>query len=671
MLAPLAGLTQQQQQLGRSLPLPIAAAWQHLLLASGQRQAEHRLILTVDVVVRTLAALAVADYLRGPAAPEVDQALANLDEADRSVWWPLLAALAASAPPEPAHILAPLALWLRTPQGNRPSGLEQLRQCLFATSHPIEASAADFTRTTRIGHSVGLVAGLLESLAWLAQWRLLQVASLTTVRRGGFRGELHLLAGAQVEPNRHAATWTAHLLANTLYLANPEGDALLEVSPLLALEPQSRRQAPHCQLWCGVRAPDQVLLAEIPSERQSAVVIHGQPSDERPWLAAVLQPFLHHDPQLAAHLPPPPAYQLPTVAPPRPIADLSDHAFAAPEEATRRSGWSRRVGLALQAAVLLALVVAAAVGLAPKPRTHPAPEPLPTPIAQAAAVTPPGTPSAVAASAPADGPAPAAPAVAVAAEASPVAAPVGQVAAAAPPAELAQIEAPDGQVAPTPAEVAAAAPPPPVAPPEPPPPAPPPPVAPPPPPPVAALPQPVAAGEFLEQARRDAALRPAYAVLKLQVAKEQGHPHADLALAAVHAQAGSQALCRHYARLALAAHPADAAAGALVTQCHGQVADAAAEPVDPPDPKGLTQRLYREGYSIIYGARHSPSERRKMAKDLYLLAAARGYAKAHSGLAAIYWYGERDKAKCREHAQVALQAGPDSQAKQLMTLCSE
>ncbi|MBI5607735.1 MAG: hypothetical protein HY902_02525, partial [Deltaproteobacteria bacterium] len=394
MLAALAGLSQQQQQLGRSLPLPLAAAWQHLLLASGQRQAEQRLALTVDVALRTLAAMAVADYLRGPAYPEVDQALADLGEADRSAWWPLLAALATIAPPEPSHILASVGPWLRKPQGERPPGLELLRQCLVATSHPIEASAADFTRITRIGHSVGLVAGLLESLAWLAQWRLVQVASLTTVRRGGFRGELQLLVGAQVEPVRHAATWTAHLLANTVYLASPAGDALLEVAPLLVLVGVGRRQTPHCQLWSGVRAPDLVLLGEIPGERQSTVATHAAPTDGRPWLTGALQPLLHRDPQLAADLPPPPPLEPLAQAPPRPMADLSDRAFAPPEPAPTTPGWSRRLGLGLQVAVLLALVVAAAVGLAPKPRPQPVAEPQVQPIANAVAVAAPASPSA-------------------------------------------------------------------------------------------------------------------------------------------------------------------------------------------------------------------------------------------------------------------------------------
>ncbi len=158
-------------------------------------------------------------------------------------------------------------------------------------------------------------------------------------------------------------------------------------------------------------------------------------------------------------------------------------------------------------------------------------------------------------------------------------------------------------------------------------------------------------------------------MLSLLAAKHAGHPQADAALAQVYAKLGQHDKCRHHLLLALQRAPADPALLALAQPCKADPAAAAREPDPRLHPSELAQKLYAEAYSLIYGGTLSPSQRREFAKHLYAEAAALGLARAHTGLAAIYLYGESDRARCREHAQAAVDAGEKGQAVKLLAQC--
>ena len=164
-------------------------------------------------------------------------------------------------------------------------------------------------------------------------------------------------------------------------------------------------------------------------------------------------------------------------------------------------------------------------------------------------------------------------------------------------------------------------------------------------------------------------VRPSYALLKLTIAKRRGHAGADAALAQVYWRLKQVDRCRHHALLALKAAPQDAAVIELGSRCKAQPGQAAAEPDPPIDGKDLANRLYAEAYSIIYGASLTPPLRRQLAKDLYQEAAQLGLGRAHTGLAAIYLFGESNHAKCLQHAQAAIQLGEKGQAVKLRDQC--
>ena len=164
-------------------------------------------------------------------------------------------------------------------------------------------------------------------------------------------------------------------------------------------------------------------------------------------------------------------------------------------------------------------------------------------------------------------------------------------------------------------------------------------------------------------------VRPGYALLKLTIAKQRGQQGADAALAQVYLRLKQTDRCRHHTLLALQRAPQDSVLLDLATRCKAQPAQAKAEPDPRIDRADLANRLYAEAYAIIYGAGLSPALRRQLAKDLYGEAAQLGLGRAHTGLAAIYWFGESNRSKCHFHAVAAIALGEKGQALKLRDQC--
>lgn len=693
MAGVLASLTEEQQQVCRLLPFPIASAWHQILLATSRSQLDQRLIAQVEVIARTLGTLVLCDYLRGPVDEPVEVLVAELDKPTPEDWVALVGAgldsLARRQDPPPM-LDAALEWRSRRAHADR-VGLEQLAWCVELRRSMLTSTGVDtgFDAATQTDQMMQATLDLVESLRWLGAWRLARVVSMTTLRHRGFVGKVQLFQGADESPEPIDAAWSAHLVSDAVYLLDPSATQALEVSPLIRVLPHPRHRRPLCFLFHNAPGLDRLVLAEDATGVRVETSIAG-PEGEMPfadWLARRQEhgAWLHNE-DLGGSLAvdgAQPVYHAPRHAPPvRPISDLSQFAFRRQSSHWQSLGdWRSRAILAAQLGVVVAIGAVCMFVLAPRfqkvsaqiddeaarpkmelvpvePVHRPRPLLADPPPAQgqlaAAAAAQAAVEAALAAqqatAADARGGAVARPASGQDAQASP---PPAQVAAAQaepkPPAEVAKA----APVAAAPERAVLAAEPPPAA---------------------RTAPQPAAAparepAALAVQARKDAALRPTYAILKLLAAKRHGSAQADACLAEILAEVGPKARCRHHALLAVARDPSDSRSSELAVRCGGQPAQAKAEPDPPIDPKELARDLYAEAYAVIYGVRHSPAERRKMAKDLYQLSAELGYAKAHTGLAAIYLYGETNKVKCRAEAEVAVQLGDTGPAKKLIELC--
>ncbi len=338
-------LGEAQQAVCRHLPQPIAAAWQEVLLARTNAQLEQRLLGLIDVLLRTLGVLALADYLRGPPVKDVENLLSTLEEPQPDAWYSLLNASvdAIFRRSEPRPFALELLVWAHGPRGEPAAGQRQLEKVLklrhemmYATDTLVIEEAG--TPTERL---VVAVVALCESLQWLGPYRLLRPATLTTLRDRGFTGRIQFLVGGAETPSSVEASWTAHLLLDTVYWSNPDASALLELTPFMRVLPHPRLKRSACFLFAGSPGLKRLQLRHDPSEMTVETTIAG-PDGEwtlAKWLEQRHQQVAWRENSDLAGTLTAAASLLrtqPRIRPPsRPIPDLSAESF-------RQAQWSGR-----------------------------------------------------------------------------------------------------------------------------------------------------------------------------------------------------------------------------------------------------------------------------------------------------------------------------------------
>ncbi|HHO52308.1 MAG TPA: serine/threonine protein kinase [Deltaproteobacteria bacterium] len=84
--------------------------------------------------------------------------------------------------------------------------------------------------------SAALLTGLrvvLGEVSFLAHYRPFRILTSALSRRGGFEGKIQLLTGVAPQEEPVRATWPARLFPEAVYLTNPTGSEVLELSPFL------------------------------------------------------------------------------------------------------------------------------------------------------------------------------------------------------------------------------------------------------------------------------------------------------------------------------------------------------------------------------------------------------------------------------------------------------
>lgn len=662
-------LTDAQQQVARWLPYPVAAAWHEVLVARGVVHLEQRVTTAIEVTARLLGVLAICDYLRGPPVPEVETLLQKLERPQPEDWLAILQACsrALHLRTEPKPFAPELVRWaLSTPTMGAPGrdatlqpgpGWLALQKAVTLRGDRLRATMTEvaYDEAAQIDTLAHALLQTLDTLRWLGLYRLARVTELTTLRHGGFSGRVQIFAGGTQDPEPLDAAWTAHLLADVVYVLNAKATEALEVSPFLRVLPHPKSRRPVLFLLDSAPGLRRLQLASDTSGVMVETAIAGPDGEmslaqwlqvrgeHGAWLANQdLWDVLATDARVGKSLERPPsgmrAVPELTVADFRPLPTRQH-----PSTALYLGPQRKRMVLIAQVAAVVALSVVSVKLLGTRARRHGATV---AEDAPQSVVGPqhPQSPAQVAV-APADPVRPALPpavavppmSVAVAEPAKPLPpAPTAVVQAAQPDPPLEVASAQPAQPIP-PVQVASAPPAEPIVPT---------PVAParpaqpvpvPPQPAVVLPPRPVPAGvaapahasppaasaptvaqtatpDFLQRGREMLEVRPTYALLQFAQAEE--------------------------------AHPGSAAEW---------LARLGQKP--PADPATLTARLYQEATAIIYGPRHTPAQKRRMAKDLYGDAARRGLAKGYVGLAKIHLLGETNAAACRQDLEQYQRAG--------------
>ena len=593
-------LDEEQQAVCRHLPQPIAAAWQEVLLARNNAQLELRLLAMSDVILRTLGVLVLCDYLRGPAVENVENLLPDLAQPQPETWFSLLNAgvdaIFRRAQPRPFAL--ELLVWAHGPRGEPAAGQRRLEKVL-ALRRELLHSAGTLTieeAGTPTERLLVAVLALCESLRWMGAYRLLRPASLTTLRGQGFRGRMQFLAGGAETAPSVDASWTAHLLLDTVYWSNPDASQLLEISPFMRVLPHARLKRSQCYLFVASPGLKRVQLRHDTTEVTVDTAIDAPDGGEwtlEQWLQKRAEhTLLLENQDLIGNLVASPELGrlTPRPRPPsRPIPDLSAASFHQPSWIGRQPSGvvtpqvrkQKQLLLIGQVVILLVIVGVGArmLGTGRPPRrdaervVHIDEKGVASVIAKTrgghetpAPVAPPESPSVTT-------------------------------------ARLAE----QGREA--------------------------------------AL---QAARREFEEGSAQAATQPVFAALKWEVAAFDGDWRGDreLARSMVHYLPVQKARCQKHALRMLAAQPGDAEMSLIASKCGVRPGQTAPEDREAWQ-KSLRDRLYQEGFSLINGKGLENAGKRTMARSLFADAGRLGSVRGWLGAAQVAWHGEKDAETCR------------------------
>ncbi|MEO0603766.1 MAG: serine/threonine-protein kinase, partial [Myxococcota bacterium] len=222
------------QLIRTSFPHPVAATWHRVSLVTSDADRIDRLFTSLEVLIRMLDGFLLADYLRGPSTDGVERALDNLERPSMGHWVQLLRALVKAIDRRKPRAFVPeLVPWYL--DKGRPSEvarqIDELVQLRNEHVHGHRLAAGE--QTARVNHVMETLRTILGKLDFLAGYRPFRVMTSEVSRRGRFDGRIQFLTGAAAQAEPIRAHWQVPLIADCVYVTNPDASAFLEVSPFL------------------------------------------------------------------------------------------------------------------------------------------------------------------------------------------------------------------------------------------------------------------------------------------------------------------------------------------------------------------------------------------------------------------------------------------------------
>lgn len=252
------------------MPQPIAAAWRAAGRAEGPEAVFRSLHECGHVVLRVLLGIAISDYARGATAIAdarravhmqlvggPDRTSSRLgerewfkleapdEEATRllagfrslrmdsvGIYRDLLRDLARylGRRTTPAPFVPELAAWLFRADGSPTEHHAALDALVVARNDDVHLR--DGARATADA-MLDRMRAVLDSLRWLARYRLLRIVKSRGARGGERNGKLQVFSGHEEDPQPIHAAWKGDLVDGAMYLVDPNVENALEVSPFL------------------------------------------------------------------------------------------------------------------------------------------------------------------------------------------------------------------------------------------------------------------------------------------------------------------------------------------------------------------------------------------------------------------------------------------------------
>ncbi len=222
------------QLIRTSFPHPVAATWHRVSLVTSHTERIDRLFSSLEVLIRLLDGVLLADYLRGASDEGVERAVDNLERPSMGHWVQLLRALVkVLGKRKPAPFVPEVVPWYL--DKGRPSEvarqIDELVQLRNEHVHGHRLAAGE--QEARVNHVMETLRTVLGQLDFLAGYRPFRVMTSEWARQDRFEGRVQFLTGAAAQAEPVRAHWRAPLVPNCVYVTNPDSSAFLEVSPFV------------------------------------------------------------------------------------------------------------------------------------------------------------------------------------------------------------------------------------------------------------------------------------------------------------------------------------------------------------------------------------------------------------------------------------------------------
>jgi serine/threonine protein kinase len=220
------------------LPQPIAAAWNRVAFGKDDSDKVRRLVVCYETILRTIVALLLADYVRGTPSPQVDSALRKLEKPTFGAWFGLLRELILhlGKRQDPQPFIPEVRNWFFT-SADKPTPVAKTLERLVHTRNVVVHDDTDPTPEIDERNRAELrsaIVAVLSTLDWILGYRIFRVVTSEPTRQSTFNGKVQFFTGIAdnaPEPGK----WDVFLVPNSVYLTNPAGSELLELSPFLEL----------------------------------------------------------------------------------------------------------------------------------------------------------------------------------------------------------------------------------------------------------------------------------------------------------------------------------------------------------------------------------------------------------------------------------------------------
>ena len=280
----MSGTKTFDREIRERFPQPIAVAWHRVHLASHASERIDALSNFSELLLRTLTALVLPDYLRGEPHPETEAVIERLSRPSMGVLLQLYRRTCRTLLGRDDTFCPEAVLYGAQDDETGPRELDALVALRNQAAHESlpsanrEELAQVFTTRAREA---------LSALPWMSRYRWLQMLDERSTREGTTRGKIQFFVGRDAIPEPVSVVWSASLVRDTVYVVSPDGRNLLDLYPFVLMQKVEGANQEHLHVWKHIRNLSALSLYDDDTGHsvQLRPQLRGQPVSFRRWLS--------------------------------------------------------------------------------------------------------------------------------------------------------------------------------------------------------------------------------------------------------------------------------------------------------------------------------------------------------------------------------------------------